>query len=153
MSQHNYPWLSQGRQQPTKETSNMKTKETSKQDIIEHVQEHASFHEGAGSEPYSVGGAIRFAGSEPYSVIWGTQAFWGASPRELVELIVAHEDTKKETPGKEFIEIKPDWQSFFGLAKQIATEKIPEGEGRGVVIEMLNFGQRLDKQNSEEGEA
>ena len=65
----------------------MKTKETRKQDIIEHVQEHALFNEGAGSEPYSV--------------IWGTQAFWAASPRELVELIVAHEDTKKETPGKE----------------------------------------------------
>lgn len=28
MSQHNYPWLGQGRQQPKKETSNMKTKRT-----------------------------------------------------------------------------------------------------------------------------
>ena len=61
--------------------------------------------------------------------------------------------SRKETKQKEFMEIKPDWQSFFELAKRIATEKIPENEGRGVVIEMLNFGQRLDRQNSEEGEA
>jgi len=84
MSQHNYPWLGQGRQQPNKETRNM---------------------------------------------------------------------TAKETKQPEFIELKPNWQSFFELAKKMTAEKIPEGEGRGFIIEVLNYGQELDaavKQHNDE---
>ncbi len=55
----------------------------------------------------------------------------------------------KETKQSEFIELKPNWQSFFELAKQMTAEKIPEGEGQGFIIEMLNYGQQLDRQSNQ----
>ena len=55
----------------------------------------------------------------------------------------------KETKQPEFIELKPNWQSFFELAKQMTAEKIPEGEGQGFIIEMLNYGQQLDRQSNQ----
>ena len=50
--------------------------------------------------------------------------------------------TKKQN--QRIIPVKPDWQSFFELAKQIAKEQIATDGGQAVVIEMLEYGQRLD---------
>tara|TARA_R110002020_G_scaffold34480_1_gene104819 strand:+ start:3223 stop:3426 length:204 start_codon:yes stop_codon:yes gene_type:complete len=66
--------------------------------------------------------------------------------------------TAKETkqPKKQnarIMELTPNWQSFFELSKQIVTAQIPEDAGRSVVLEMLDYGQRLDRQSNKEGEA
>ena len=50
--------------------------------IIEHVQEHSKYF----------GSSLK----EPYAVIWKEESFWAASPKELVKLIVEHEE-KEET--------------------------------------------------------
>ena len=50
------------------------------------------------------------------------------------------------------MELTPNWQSFFELSKQIVTAHLPEDAGRSVVLEMLDYGQRLDRQSNKEGE-
>lgn len=54
-----------------------------------------------------------------------------------------------KTQTDEFVGVKPNWQSLFGLAKQIATEQIPPDGGQSVVLEMLGYGQRLEEQNAQ----
>ena len=45
------------------------------------------------------------------------------------------------------MELEPNWQSFFELAQQIAKEEIPENK-QAVVLEMLKYGQRLDRERN-----
>lgn len=42
------------------------------------------------------------------------------------------------------IELQPNWQSFFELAKQFVREEMPESGKQNTVLEMLAYGQRLD---------
>ena len=44
------------------------------------------------------------------------------------------------------IQLKPDWFSMFELSKRIARVHIPKDEGLETVLEMLSYGQRLDRQ-------
>jgi hypothetical protein len=45
---------------------------------------------------------------------------------------------------KKFMELQPNWQSFFELAKQFVREEMPESGKQNTVLEMLAYGQRLD---------
>ena len=45
---------------------------------------------------------------------------------------------------KKTMSLEPDWQSFFELAKNIVRTNINEDEGQALVIEMLDYGKRLD---------
>ncbi len=59
---------------------------------------------------------------------------------------------KNKKQNQRIIPVTPHWQSFFELAKQIAKQQIrPDGD-QAVVIEILEYGQRLDKQNAMEVE-
>ncbi len=53
---------------------------------------------------------------------------------------------KNKKQNQRIIPVTPHWQSFFELAKQITKEQIATDGGQAVVIEMLEYGQRLDKQ-------
>ena len=45
---------------------------------------------------------------------------------------------------KKKIDLTPDWHVFFDLAIGIARDEIDEDKGREVVVEMLEYGQRLN---------
>ena len=45
---------------------------------------------------------------------------------------------------KKFMELQPNWQSFFELAKQFVREEMPESGRQNTVLEMLEYGKRLD---------
>ena len=49
--------------------------------------------------------------------------------------------------------LTPNYQAVFELAKQITSAEIPENEGRELVLEMLNYGQRMDKVMTDKREA
>ena len=42
------------------------------------------------------------------------------------------------------INCEPHWPAMFELATQIVKSKIPEDEGQELVVEMLQFGKRLE---------
>jgi len=39
----------------------------------------------------------------------------------------------------------PDWGSFFELAKQLVQSGLAKDQGRELVLEMLEYGKKLDK--------
>ena len=43
-----------------------------------------------------------------------------------------------------FIPWTPNWQGMFELAERITGEQIPDDQGQGFVLEMLQFGKRLE---------
>jgi len=43
-----------------------------------------------------------------------------------------------------FIPCTPNWQGMFELAERITGEQIPDDQGQGFVLEMLQFGKRLE---------
>jgi len=47
------------------------------------------------------------------------------------------------------MELKPNYQQFFELAKGLVRDNIPQDKGRDTVIEMLDYGKRLDKSREE----
>ena len=53
---------------------------------------------------------------------------------------------------KKFMELEPNWQSFFGLAQQIVREEMPESGRQNTVLEMLEYGKRLDAAKTLEGD-
>ena len=50
----------------------------------------------------------------------------------------------------ETINAEPHWPGMFRFAIHLTEQGLSVGEGRGVVIEMLEFGQRLQKLYEEE---
>ena len=53
----------------------------------------------------------------------------------------------------ETIDITPNYQSLFNLAKEIVRVHVPSRDGQDFVVEMLEYGKRMDKRdNEEEGE-
>ena len=61
--------------------------------------------------------------------------------------------TKKRRPTKNkfeesakdgFAPCTPNWQGMFELAERITGEQIPDDQGQGFVLEMLQFGKRLE---------
>jgi hypothetical protein len=46
------------------------------------------------------------------------------------------------------IELTPDWQQVFELAKGLVRDSIPEDRGRETVLQMLDYGKRLDNLRS-----
>ena len=51
----------------------------------------------------------------------------------------------------EKIKIEPDWENMFNVAISIVNTQIDKNNGKGIVVEMLKFGQRLyvDASNNE----
>ena len=45
----------------------------------------------------------------------------------------------------ETIDITPDWQGMFRYAIRLTEHGLSEGEGQLLVVEMLKYGQRLQK--------
>ena len=52
---------------------------------------------------------------------------------------------------KEF-DITPDYQQFFELAVQLTKSGVPEDQGQDLIVEMLKYGQRMDKLAQEDGD-
>ena len=42
------------------------------------------------------------------------------------------------------VNIEPNWQGMFRFAVQLVTDNMPKSAGQALVIEMLEYGQRLD---------
>jgi len=40
--------------------------------------------------------------------------------------------------------VEPNWQGMFRFAVQLVTDNMPKSAGQALVIEMLEYGQRLD---------
>jgi len=51
----------------------------------------------------------------------------------------------------EKIKIEPDWENMYNVAISIVNTEIDKNNGKGIVVEMLKFGQRLyvDSLNNE----
>ena len=45
----------------------------------------------------------------------------------------------------EWIEVTPEWGSFFELAKQLVQSGMAKEQGRELVLEMLEYGKKLDE--------
>ena len=52
----------------------------------------------------------------------------------------------------ETIKLEPDWQGMFKFAVQLVIDNMPKSKGQTVVIEMLEYGQRLDADAKEKEE-
>ena len=52
---------------------------------------------------------------------------------------------------KEF-DITPDYQQFFELAVYLTKSGVPKDQGQDLIVEMLQYGQRMDKLAREEGD-
>ncbi len=52
---------------------------------------------------------------------------------------------------KKFMELEPNLQSFFELTKQMVKAGMPK-DGQALVLEMLEYGQRLDAANTLESD-
>ena len=50
-----------------------------------------------------------------------------------------------------YIDITPDWQGMFRFAIQLVKFELPKDKGQAVVVEMLEYGARLDSVMAEEG--
>jgi len=48
----------------------------------------------------------------------------------------------------ETIDITPDWQGMFRFAERLCRDAMDQGDGRDLVVEMLNFGARLEAARS-----
>ena len=45
--------------------------------------------------------------------------------------------------------LEPVWKSMFGLAVQLVKDGLPKDKGRDFVVEMLEFGDRLNEAHEE----
>ena len=45
----------------------------------------------------------------------------------------------------EMMDVTPEWGSFFELAKQLVQSCLAKDQGRELVLEMLEYGKKLDK--------
>ena len=45
--------------------------------------------------------------------------------------------------------VEPAWNSMFGLAVQVVKDGLPKDKGRDFVVEMLEFGGRLNESHEE----
>ena len=52
------------------------------------------------------------------------------------------EDSVKKQVG--YIDITPDWQGMFRFAIQLVKFELPTDKGQALVVEMLEYGARLD---------
>ena len=50
----------------------------------------------------------------------------------------------EESVKDDFAPCTPNWQGMFELAERITGEQIPDDQGQGFVLEMLQFGKRLE---------
>ena len=50
---------------------------------------------------------------------------------------------KNETPAGMTMDLEPHWLSMFDFVVSIVRKELEEGQGRAIVIEMLEFGKRL----------
>ena len=50
----------------------------------------------------------------------------------------------KQHPNPRTITVEPNWQQMFRCAIELTTSGVSEGQGQAVIIEMLEYGQRLD---------
>ena len=50
----------------------------------------------------------------------------------------------------EYVSVEPNWAKLFEFAKQVAVSQIKENKGRGIVVEMLNYGALLLKEKKGE---
>ncbi len=67
------------------------------------------------------------------------------SPVETFSVGGAKVEVMNEYPRKpKVMNVEPNWQGMFDFAINIARTEIDEGKGRGVVLEMLEYGKRLD---------
>ena len=51
------------------------------------------------------------------------------------------------------INVEPNWQGIFNYAIAVARKEIPEDQGQQTVIEMLEFGKRLEAARSNQPKA
>ena len=50
----------------------------------------------------------------------------------------------KQNPNPRTMTVEPNWQQMFRFAIELTKTGVGEGQGQGVIIEMLEYGQRLD---------
>ena len=51
----------------------------------------------------------------------------------------------KVKKGYRTVNVEPDWTGMFRFAVQLVRDGLPEEKGRDTVIEMLEFGKRLNE--------
>jgi len=67
------------------------------------------------------------------------------SPVETFFMGGSKVEVMNEYPHKpKVMNVEPNWQGMFDFAINIARTEIDKGKGRGVVLEMLEYGKRLD---------
>ncbi len=75
------------------------------------------------------------------------------SPVETFSMGGAKVEVMNEYPHKpKVMNVEPNWQGMFDFAINIARTEIDKGKGRGVVLEMLEYGKRLDAEYQAEQE-
>ena len=47
------------------------------------------------------------------------------------------------------MDVTPEWGALFELAKQLVQNGLAEGQGRELVLEMLEYGKKLDENKEE----
>ncbi len=55
----------------------------------------------------------------------------------------------KAKPKSNYINCEPNWQGMFDYAIAVATAELTKEQGRMLIIHMLEFGKRLEKNQSE----
>ena len=50
----------------------------------------------------------------------------------------------KKHPNPRTITVEPNWQQMFRFAIELTKSGVSEGQGQAGIIEMLEYGQRLD---------
>ena len=58
---------------------------------------------------------------------------------------------RKSERSIESVDVTPHWPGMFRFAVQLCRDGLEKGEGRDLVIEMLEFGARLEAARSEAG--
>jgi len=56
----------------------------------------------------------------------------------------------KVKKGYRTVNVEPDWTGMFRFAVQLVRDGLPEEKGRDTVIEMLEFGKRLNEAHESE---
>tara|TARA_Y100000310_G_C20523854_1_gene735016 strand:+ start:221 stop:406 length:186 start_codon:yes stop_codon:yes gene_type:complete len=50
----------------------------------------------------------------------------------------------------EYVDITPNWQGLFRFAVQLVKSNVAKGDGQALIIEMLEYGARLDEHIKED---
>ena len=61
------------------------------------------------------------------------------------------QSVRKSERSVESVDVTPHWPGMFRFAVQLCRDGLEKGEGRDLVIEMLEFGARLEAARSQAG--